>query len=109
MIDGQDRDTARQTALVELLAAGIVPVPTANQLVTALADARRHVASYHARNEPLDDWLATQVKRRGVIENAAVLAAVELPVYREMAANLYRRSHPERWPQLDGFLRQLES
>jgi hypothetical protein len=109
MSDGQDHEATRQQVLIELLTAGVTPMPSAAQLVTALADARRHVASFQARIEPLDDWLTGQMNRRGVWENAAVLAALEVPEYRGRAANLYREAHPERTRQLDGFLRQLPS
>jgi hypothetical protein len=75
--------------------------------VSALADARRAVSTLKAHNEPLDAWLLSEVKIRGVRENAAVLAALEVPEYRERAATSYRDSHPDRARQLDEFLRYL--
>lgn len=44
----------------------------------------------------LDEWLAGEVRLRGIKGNAAVLAVLELPDRREETARAYRREHPGR-------------
>jgi hypothetical protein len=45
---------------------------------------------------PPDGWLADETRIRGIRENAAVLAVLEVPEWREQAAEIYRREHPDR-------------
>jgi hypothetical protein len=106
--DEGDSAAERQAALVGLLSAGLEPPPAVDQLVSALAEARRAVTSYQVRNESPEGWLMSEMGRRGIRENAAVLATLELPEYRELAADAYRRVHPDRVGQLEAFLRHLQ-
>lgn len=41
-----------------------------------------------------DCWLAGEVRLRGIRENAAVLAALEVPLRRAEVAQAYRQQHP---------------
>ena len=75
--------------------------------MTALAGARRSVASHQARGESLGKWLAGQVRVRGIRENAAVPAVMELPEYRAMAAQACARHHPDRITALNDLLAAL--
>jgi hypothetical protein len=90
------RNDGRQTALIALLAAGSTVAPSRAAMVSALADARRAVAIHRERELPLDGWLAGEFRFRGVRENAAAVAALETPEWRDHAAAVYRREHPDR-------------
>jgi hypothetical protein len=87
---GQDAPPGREEryrqAITAFAGAGLRPPPSRALAVTALAGARRSVASHQARGESLGKWLAGEVRVRGIRENAAVLAVLELPEYRAMAA-----------------------
>jgi hypothetical protein len=111
--DDQGRDAAtlkeerRREALVAFLWAGMTGMPDKAVIVMRLADARRAVAMHQERGLPPDGWLADQVRVRGIRENAAVLAALEVAEWREQAAEIYRREHPDRVKVLDEFLAAL--
>jgi hypothetical protein len=61
-----------------------MPAPSsAALLVQALAGARRAVAAHQQRGLAVDQWLAGEGCLGGIRENAAVLAAMETPGYRE--------------------------
>jgi hypothetical protein len=77
-------------------------------VVDALGRARRSVAMYRERSEPVDDWLAGEVRLRGIRENAAVLAVLEVPQWRDQAAELYRGRYPERTRVLSALLDVLD-
>jgi hypothetical protein len=94
----------RREALVAFLWAGMSGTPDKGVIVERLADARRAVVMHHERGLPPDRWLADEVRVRGIRENAAVLAALEVPAWREQAAEIYRREHPDRVTVLDEFL-----
>ena len=47
---------------------------------------------------------AGEVQLRGIRENAAVLAALEIPDLRDEAAQAYAREHPDRLPALEAML-----
>jgi hypothetical protein len=83
----------RHVAVLAFLGAGLSSAPSTAVLVSALAEARRAVAMYQARNLPVDAWLADEVHVRGVRENAAVLAVLELHERRAEIAEMYRRQH----------------
>jgi hypothetical protein len=90
--------------MVCFLSAGLPsPLPT-SVMVAALAAARREVVAHQARNESLGSWLASEVRMRGVRENAAVLAVLELPARRAEVAAAYRREHPDRATTLDAVM-----
>ena len=75
--------------------------------VTALASARRAVAMHQARGLAFDGWLAGESALRGVRENAAVLAVLEVPERRAETAQIYRRQHPGRTDALNDLLAVL--
>lgn len=98
----------RRDALVALLWSGMAGSPSHAVMVSAIGDARRAMAILRERRLPLDGWLAGEVRLRGIRENAAVLAALELPEWRDRAAEIYSREHPERRAVLHAFLAALE-
>jgi hypothetical protein len=89
------------------LEAGLFPRPSRAQAVDALAVARRGVASCQARGEAVSEWLAGEINRRGICENAAVLAVLEIPDLRHRAAQGYVLDHPDRRQALKGLLAVL--
>ena len=97
-------ETRRSRAMLAFLGAGLDAVPSRASAVTALADARRAVAAYLARGEAIDEWLAGEVRSRGVRKNAAVLAVLEIPERRVETAEAYRREHPDRIEELSTLL-----
>jgi hypothetical protein len=97
----------RAAALAAFLGAGVHSPPSTALLVAALASARRSVAMQQARGLPVDGWLAEEVRLRGIRENAAVLAVLELPGRREEAAQAYRQQHPDRAGVLSALLEVL--
>jgi hypothetical protein len=64
-------------------------------MLTALCDARREVAAHRARSQSIVLWLASEVRLRGIRENAAVLAALENPQQAQVAGS-YRQRYPDR-------------
>jgi hypothetical protein len=58
----------RRRAITAFLDAGMHDPPSRALAVQALADARRSVAAHRARNEPIDRWLASEVRFRGIRE-----------------------------------------
>ncbi len=96
---GQDAPPGREEryrqAIMAFLGAGLRPPPSRALAVTALAGARRSAASHQARGESLGKWLTGEIRVRGIRENAAALAVLELPGYRAMAAQAYARHHPD--------------
>jgi hypothetical protein len=105
--DDLPAEERRRAALVAFLGAGLPSAPSVALLVQALAGARRAVAARQARGEPVDQWLAGEVRLRGIRENAAVLAVLEMPGHREGVARAYREQHPDRAGALDGLLAVL--
>ncbi|GIH11467.1 hypothetical protein Rhe02_95340 [Rhizocola hellebori] len=87
-------------ALAAFLGAGLVPSPSRVDMARALATARLCVASYLNRQEPLASWLACEIRARGLRENAAVLAVLEIPAERDRAARDYLRRHPTHSAEL---------
>lgn len=104
--DGEDR---RRAALIGFLGAGLDPAPPTATLVSALADARRTVSVMRFRKEPLREWLAKKARLRGIGENAATLAAMEISDERDVIAEAYRRRYPQRADQLDGIITWLNT
>lgn len=100
-------DDRKRAALVGFLSAGLDPAPSRAVLVSALADARRAVAALRSRREPIGQWLANEIRFRGVRENAAVLAALEFSGERDAIANTYRDRYPQRSEQLDNIVALL--
>ena len=90
------RENLRSKALIAFLGAGMTPAPDKALLVAALAGARRSVAALHAAGQPLNDWLKSETRYRGIRENAATLAAMEISDMRLSVADEYSRQHPER-------------
>jgi hypothetical protein len=97
----------RREALIAFLGAGMTPTPAAAQLVSVLATARRSVAALQSRGEPLYEWLNSECRLRGVRENAATLATMEVPGMRDQTAHQYRQAHPDRAEIVTRMLRYL--
>jgi hypothetical protein len=97
----RDDQDVRSVVIVAFLGAGLPTMPPKSVLVDALSAARREVRACQARNAPIDSWLPDEIRHRGVRENAAVLAALELPEHRVEVAAAYRREHPDRVATLD--------
>jgi hypothetical protein len=97
----------RSAALTAFLGAGMSSPPSTALLVAALADARRAVAVRQARGRAIDQWLASEIRLRGIRENAAVLAVLEMRGQRDEIARAYRRQHPDRAGVLDDLLAVL--
>src|SRR5262249_23659827 len=83
-------------AIIAFLSAGMPVAPARSVLVDALSAARREVRAYQERDASIDSWLFGEIRCRGVRENAAVLAALELPNNRVEVAAAYLREHPDR-------------
>jgi hypothetical protein len=98
----------RRAALAAFLGAGMPSPPSKSLLVSALAGARRVVAEHRALGLAVDRWLAGEVRLRGVRENAAVLAVLEMPERREEVAQAYLRQHPDRAGALNDLLAVLD-
>jgi hypothetical protein len=97
----------RRAALSAFLGVGMASPPSEALLVAALAGARRAVAAHQARGLAVDEWLAGEVRLRGIRENAAVLAVLEMPGRGEETARAYRQAHPDRAGVLSGLLEVL--
>jgi hypothetical protein len=107
--DGVDRDDLptqepRQAALIAFIGAGTPSQPSTVLLVAALAAARRAIAAHRARGFAIDQWLAGEVRLRGIRENAAVWAVLEMPGRREETARAYRQQRPDRAGALNDLL-----
>jgi hypothetical protein len=89
-------DEHRSQAIVAFLRAGMHDSLSTALAVQALADARRSVAAHRARNEPIDNWLAGEIRFPGLKENAATLAALELPEHRQEISQSYANRYPDR-------------
>lgn len=100
-------ENIHRKALIAFLSAGMAPIPTTAQLVSALATARRSVAALQSRGEPLDEWLNSECRLRGIRENAATLATMEVPGIRDQVAHQYRQAHPDRAEIVTIMLRYL--
>jgi hypothetical protein len=86
----------RGDAILAFLSAGLHDRPSRAVMVSALAGARRTVAMLQSRGEPVADWLASETRLRGIRENAAALAVMEIPEHRHDTAQAYAREHPDR-------------
>ena len=105
---GRSAGECRQAALAAFLGAGM-PAPPSNALmVQALASARREVAVHQQRGHGVEQWLASEVRQRGIRENAAVLAVLETPGHREETARAYCDQHPDRTGVLNDLLAVLD-
>ena len=105
--DIPDSRKFRQDALIAFMGSGLASSPTKAQLVSTLATARRSIAALRARHQNVDGWLSSEVRLRGIRENAATVAALEIPELRDRVATNYRREHPERIKPLDALLNFL--
>lgn len=98
----------RQAAVTAFLCAGMSAPPSTALMVQALAGARREVAEHQQRGLAVDQWLADEVRLRGIRENAAILAVMETPGQREEAARAYCQQHPDRTGVLNDLLAVLD-
>jgi len=78
------------------LGAGLHDRPSRAVMVSALAGARPTVALLQSRGEPVADWLASETRLRGIRENAAALAVMEIHEHRHDTAQACVRDHPDR-------------
>src|SRR5215813_11817588 len=101
---GEER---RSQAIMAFLGAGLHQPPSRALAVTALADARRTVASLLSRGEAIAHWLASETRLHGIRENAATLAVMEIQEYRHDTAQVYARNYPDRLDALDDLLAVL--
>jgi hypothetical protein len=99
----------RREALIAFLGAGMSPAPTTALLVSALANARRAVDALQDHGEPIDFWLEGEMRCRGIRENAATLAAMEIREMRENVAEEYARRYPDRASSLRAILNFLST
>lgn len=104
---GAEPEDDRRIALISFLSAGVVPAPATAQLVSALSNARRSVAASRSQGRSVGEWLQSEVRLRGIRENAAVLAALETPGMRERVALEFRQQHPDREQVLNQVLAYL--
>ena len=104
---GAEPENDRRRALIAFLSAGMVPAPATAQLVSALANARRSVAARRSQEGSVSEWLESEVRLRGIRENAAVLAVLETPEMRERVALEFRQQHPDREHVLNQMLAYL--
>ena len=98
----------RQAALAAFLGSGLPTPPSTALMVQALASARRQVAAHKNHGHDLDQWLASEIRQRGIRENAAVLAVLETPAHRAETAQNYREQHPDRSASLNDLLAVLD-
>ena len=106
---GTSAGERRRAALIAFLGAGMSSPPSKALIVEVLAGARRAVALHQPHGRTLDEWLAGEVRLRGIRENAAVLAVLELlPGRRGEAARAYRCEHPDRAGVLGDLLAVLD-
>jgi hypothetical protein len=106
--DGLPAEERRRAVLAAFIGAGVPSPPSTALLVQALAGARRAVAMHQARGLAIDQWLAGEVCLRGIRENAAVLAVLEMPGRRDEIAQAYRQQHPDRAGALNDLLAVLD-
>jgi hypothetical protein len=97
----------RRDTIMAFLGAGLFQRPSPAQAVGALATARREVASCRAHGESVRQWLTGEIHHRGIRENAAVLAVMDIPDFRHEAARAYALEHPDRRPVLEDMLAAL--
>jgi hypothetical protein len=95
-------------AVIAFLGAGMVSPPSAAVLVEALAGARRAVAAHQAAGLAIGQWLDSERRLRGVRENAAVMAVLEMHGRREKVAQAYREQYPDRAGVLSDLLTVLD-
>lgn len=76
----------RSQVILAFLGAGLDQPPDRALAVTTLADARCGLTAHQAGNQPIDAWLAEEVRHGGLRENAATLAVRELPEHQAPTA-----------------------
>jgi hypothetical protein len=106
--DDLPAEERRRVILAAFIGAGVPSPPSTALLVQALAGARRAVGMHQARGLAIDQWLAGEVCLRGIRENAAVLAVLEVPGRRDEIAQAYRQQHPDRAGALNDLLAVLD-
>ena len=82
--------------IIAFLGAGLHQPPSRALAVAALARARRTVALHQVRGQSVSEWPASEARTGGIGENAAALAVMELPGYRDQARQAYALRHPDR-------------
>lgn len=103
-----EHEQRHRRAITAFLRAGMHDQPSIALTVQALADARRSVAAHQARREPIDGWLAGELRSPGIKENAATLAVLEIPEYRQEISQSYTNRYPDRVAILSELLAVLE-
>jgi hypothetical protein len=97
----------RRDAIIAFLGAGLSQPLSTSVAVDALASARRTVAAHLARGAPIGEWLTSEIRARGIRENAAVLAVMEIPEHQQLTAHAYVQRHPDRGKTLNDLLAVL--
>lgn len=93
-----DGGRRRSSAIVAFLVTGMDPEPTRANMVDRLANATRTVRELSGQRRHLEDWLADEMRIRGIRENAAVLAVLEISEPRSALAQAYTERYPDRCP-----------
>jgi hypothetical protein len=93
----------RRGAIIAFLGVGLSTAVA----VDALASARRSVAAHLARGASIGEWLASGIRVRGMRENAAVLAVMEIPEHQQLTAHACVQRHPDRGKALNDLLAVL--
>jgi hypothetical protein len=93
---GACEEQRRSEVIMAFLGAGLHQPLSRALALSALAGARRTVASLLWRGDLVADWLATETRLRGIRENAATLAVMELRECRHGTAEAFARDHPDR-------------
>ena len=101
-------ERSQRRARLALFAAGMSYQPEPWQVVARMAEARRAIVELRWRGSPLDGWLGEEVRVRGLRENAAVIAAMEVPEYRERVAREYVERYSERAGLVHAFAESFE-
>jgi hypothetical protein len=102
-----DREERRRAAIVSFPGAGMDPKPTPANLVKTLADARRTVMASTERPSLVQEWLTGEMRVRGIRENAAVLAVLEVTEPGSALAREFVERYPDRRPELNELLAVL--
>jgi hypothetical protein len=102
-----DDGRRRSSAIVAFLGTGVDPKPTRANMVDRLANATRTVRELSGQGRQLEDWLADEMRIRGIRENAAVLAVLEISEPGSALAQAYAERYPDRLPELTELLAVL--
>jgi hypothetical protein len=95
------------SAIVAFLGTAADPEPTRANMVDRLANPTRTERELSGQGRQLEDWLADEMRIRGIRENAAVLAVLEVSKPGSALAQAYAERYPDRLPELTELLAVL--